>query len=282
MIGTGIGHGAATIVNAIAAGRGAAFGIDLVTTARVELTPGSGIDVVLEGFEGEDDALARKCVAAALKRYAPNKRFHASVSTRSDIPVSRGLKSSSAAANAMISATLDALQLSADPLDMVRLGTKAAVDAGVSVTGAFDDACASMLGGLTLTDNRDDTLLSRVMMPRDVKVVLDIPDRQIRKGGLPLDRMRAMAPMADLAFTLAMDGRREEAMTLNGMWVSAALGLDQSAAADALANGALAAGVTGTGPATAMLVREDHVKEFLESMPDRQLAVLDVWNGDAR
>ena len=35
---TAIAHGAATIVNAIALGKGAAFGVDLWTKAEVELT----------------------------------------------------------------------------------------------------------------------------------------------------------------------------------------------------------------------------------------------------
>ena len=35
---TAIAHGAATIVNAMALGKGAAFGVDLYTKAQVELT----------------------------------------------------------------------------------------------------------------------------------------------------------------------------------------------------------------------------------------------------
>lgn len=42
-------HGAASIVNAIATGKGAAFGINLYTKAEVELTPGPEIEVIIEG-----------------------------------------------------------------------------------------------------------------------------------------------------------------------------------------------------------------------------------------
>ncbi len=38
-----VAHGAATIVNAIALGRGAAFGVDLWTKAEVKLTGEAGI-----------------------------------------------------------------------------------------------------------------------------------------------------------------------------------------------------------------------------------------------
>jgi hypothetical protein len=40
-----------------------------------------------------------------------------------------------------------------DVFDAARLGVRAAREVGVTVTGAFDDASASMLGGVTVTDN---------------------------------------------------------------------------------------------------------------------------------
>jgi len=48
----------------------------------------------------------------------------------------------------------------------------AARDVGVTATGAFDDASASMLGGVTITDdNDDDELLSREEVDWDVMPV---------------------------------------------------------------------------------------------------------------
>ena len=43
--GKGVSHGAATIVNAIATGKGAAFGIDLKTWADVSINDSSKVDV---------------------------------------------------------------------------------------------------------------------------------------------------------------------------------------------------------------------------------------------
>jgi shikimate kinase len=42
--GHGLSHGAATIVNAIATGKGAAFGVDLRTEAWVELNDSGNVD----------------------------------------------------------------------------------------------------------------------------------------------------------------------------------------------------------------------------------------------
>lgn len=280
MRGSGTSHGAATIVNAIANGKGAAFGIDLKTVAEVELTKGYGVEVTMDGFPDEDPGLAERCVRAVLDRHAPGDRHHAQVWTSSQIPISRGLKSSSAAANAIIMATMDALGISGEPLELVRIGTKAAIEAGVSVTGAFDDACASMLGGVVMTDNRSEALLARDIMPEYLKAVIDIPDFQIRKGSLPIGRIKAVSEIVDLAFRRALEGDYHRALTLNGMCYSAAMGLRQEVAMAALQNGALSAGVTGTGPATVMLVDEDKVRDFLSSMKGYQLAVVDIYNGE--
>ncbi|OPX65497.1 MAG: Shikimate kinase [Methanomassiliicoccales archaeon PtaB.Bin134] len=280
MKGKGMSHGAATIVNAIAGGKGAAFGLDLRTEATVELTSGKGTVVTMDGLPGEATSLAERCVQGVLEAKGGNRSYHAEVWTSSQIPVSRGLKSSSSAANAIVLATLDALGETMDKLDAVRIGTKAAIDAGVSITGAFDDACACALGGVVLTDNRSERVLCRSRMPDYVKAVIHVPEEQIRKRDLPRKRISAMSGLVDLAFRQAQEGDYYRALTLNGMCYSTALGLDQEIALRALQNGALAAGLTGTGPATVMLVVEDKVKEFIGSMKDYRLTAVDVFNGE--
>jgi shikimate kinase len=279
MKGTGTSHGAATIVSAFASGKGAAFGIDLSTTAEVVLSEGEGIDVIIDGFSEESTVLAENCVRAVLGLHAPGQRFHARVTTRSSIPVSRGLKSSSAAANAIVFGTLDALGVQMDEVQAIRLGTRAAIEAGVSVTGAFDDACASWFGGVVLTDNRSEQILARDQLPNSLKVLVHVPDFQIRKASLPLERIAAVRGIVDLAFQQAQSGDYDRALTLNGMCYSAALGLDQEVAMKALQSGALAAGLTGSGPATVMLVVEDKVREFIEAMKGYDLLTVDLYNG---
>ena len=153
---------------------------------------GRGCERAHRRLPGESTALAENCVRAVLERCVPDRDLHARVITRSAIPVSRGLKSSSAAANAIIFATLDALGQEVDEIEAIRLGTKAAMAAGVSLTGAFDDACAAWFGGVVLTDNRSETILARDIMPDHLKVLIHVPDFQIRKGALPRERIAAM------------------------------------------------------------------------------------------
>jgi len=140
-------------------------------------------------------------------------------------------------------ATCDALGLAvgdddADPsvdvtrLDACRLGVRAAREAGVTVTGAFDDATASMLGGVTVTDNDADELRSRETVDWDVLVWT--PPERAYSADADVTRCEAVAPMADLVADLALDGRYAEAMTVNGLAFSAALGFDADPAVEAM------------------------------------------------
>jgi len=265
-------------VNAIATGKGAAFGIDLKTEAWVELNDSRKIDVDIEGFQGESDELARRCVINTLDRFKAIDRG-ASVTTRSQIPISRGLKSSSAAANAIVLATVEALGEELSELDAIKIGTKSAIEAKVSITGAFDDACASLLGGIVLTDNSKHQLIRRESMPAGLKVLIHVPPFQIRKQKLPLQRIRSLSKLIDVAFAEALAGRYAEAMMLNSLCYSAALELETKVMMGALQKGALAAGLSGTGPATAILVHEEDADHFLSVLDGKDFIVADIYNG---
>jgi shikimate kinase len=278
--GKGVSHGAATIVNAIATGKGAAFGIDLKTWAEVTVTDSPKVEVTIEGFTGEPTRLVENCFRAVADKLMPGERLGAKIVTRSEIPVSRGLKSSSAAANAVIMATLDALDESIEALYAIRLGTKCAIDAGVSVTGAFDDACASWLGGAVVTDNRKNELLRRGPMDPKLKVVIHVPPFQIRKEGLPRARISAVADIAEMAFQMALKGDYYGAMKLNGLCYASALRVDQDIAFRALELGARSAGLSGTGPATAILVDSERLEKFLSDIKStKEFIITDIFNG---
>lgn len=276
MKGRGEARGAVTIVNAIAAGKGCAVGVDLTTWAEVELLPGEGAEAELEGLAGEPSTLAERCAQAVLERFSVRRR--AKVRTGSQIPVSRGLKSSSAAANAVILATLDALKERMEPLEVLRLNAEVSIDSGVSVTGAIDDAAASLLGGVVFTDNRARTVLHRRRFELCERAVIAVPERTIRKTSLPLERIALFRPLVEEAFRMALQGNYAQAMSLNSLCYGAALGLDQELPVKALLSGALASGISGTGPAVAAFVSREAEGAVAGALGGRTLAV-DVYQG---
>jgi shikimate kinase len=180
------------------------------------------------------------------------------VRTESAVPMAAGLKSSSAAANATVLAVLAALDRA--PPDALpdgeratpaaptraaacRLGVEAARDAGVTVTGAFDDASASMLGGVTVTDNTADALLARETLPTAWQALVWTPEERALSADADVARCERVAPVADL-------------MTVNGFAFCAALGFPADPAVEALPDAA-GASLSGTGPSFVAIGTDD-------------------------
>ena len=247
--------GAATILNAVATWKGSAFGIALKTSAEVELDESSHIkgDVL-----GVDTKLVERCVELVLERFS--LEYGGIVRTQSEIPVASGLKSSSTAANAAVLATLDAIGKDLDLIEAAKIGVKAARETGVTITGALDDALASMLGGVVVTDNREMRLLRRDEM--ESNVILLVPEKRFFSKDTDVNRSRLIAPLAEVAFDLAMKGDYGRAMTLNGFIYCGALGFPIEPILSALESGALGVSLSGTGPSYAALAREDRMVDL--------------------
>ncbi len=241
--GYGCAYGAGTIINAIATWKGAAFGINLKTEAEVVLTDSKKIQGYME--EGGDTTLIERCVKLTLSRFGGS--FGAKVATISQIPIASGLKSSSAAANAAVLATLDALGEKLEPLEAIKIGVQAALDAKVTITGAFDDACASMLGGFVITDNKKKELIKRI--ERDAEVLILAPEKKVFSSSTDVTRSRLMGRWVELAYNEALSGNYEKAMTLNGFLYCAALGFSTEPMMAALEVGIEGVSLSGTGPA---------------------------------
>ncbi|MFQ5763134.1 MAG: shikimate kinase [Candidatus Bathyarchaeia archaeon] len=266
-----VAYGAATIVNAIALGKGAALGIGLKTTARVELTNEVG---VIRGRVASDPeektSLIEAAVLTVLKHYHLDRTHGAKVETNSNIPVARGLKSSSVAANAVALAAVGALGKKIRDSQLLELSVNAATSAGTTITGAFDDTSASYFGGIVVTDNRTRRILKRTLPPREYAVVLYIPNRKAYTAKVDVAKFKLAAPQVETAFKEAVSGRYWHALTLNGFIHCAILGEDPNPALEALGAGATAAGLSGKGPATAAVVHEDKVDAVMEAWAGRR------------
>ena len=273
-----LAHGAATIVNAIALGKGAAFGVDLWTKAEVELTDEPN---VIKGEIASDPAestvLIERTVSRVLQHFSVENSFGAKVKTSSNIPIARGLKSSSVAANAVALATVAALGKTLDDLAVVNLGVDAAFDAKVTVTGAFDDACASYFGGAVVTDNLKRELLKRAILPDDLTVLFHVPSGKAYTGDSDVDRLRIVKPLVKIAYAEAMKGNFWASLSLNGVIYSSALGYEASVSLDALEAGALASGLCGKGPAVTAVVSSDKIDAVKTALQRHEGEVLQAY-----
>ena len=268
--------GAGTVLNALASGRGSAFAIDVYTTAEVTLET-EGDDAV-RGTIAEDPAadtrLIERCVELACGE-AGRPDLGGRVRTESAVPMAAGLKSSSAAANATVLATFDALSVPvADDgtgeitrTEAARLGVQAARETGVAVTGAFDDASASMLGGVTVTDNEEDDLLHHDTVDWDVLVWT--PPERAYSADADLDRCRRIAPVADFVCETALEGRYADAMTVNGFAFCAAIGFSADPLVEALPD-ARGVSLSGTGPSVTAVGEREALETVAETWDNRE------------
>lgn len=271
MIGRAACRGAATIVNAIAVGKGAAFGITLETDAVVELREGDG-DIVLRDSK-ESPNLPIGCVRAVVSKTI-KRSVEGEIHIRSDIPVSRGLKSSSAVSNAVVLATARAVGGSMSDMDVLLTGIEESVKAGVTITGAFDDASACFLGGVVVTNNRSFTILNRGNLDPDLEVLIHVPTRQITKASLKDVDFSPIREKVEHAVDLALKGEYLKAMELNSRAYAKVLDVSEEASEIARKNGALAAGISGTGPATVALCPFGEAGQVFKALQTLDGAVL--------
>ncbi len=264
MEGRAVAPGAGTVLNALATGTGAAFAIDLETTATVSLSPGGdGVEGRIAGVPDGDTALIERCVELVVDGYGDGEG--GTVETDSEVPLAAGLKSSSAAANATVLAALDALGVPVGPdgrldrLDACRIGVRAARETGVTVTGAFDDASASMLGGVTVTDNEADELLARA--ERDWTVLVWTPPERAYSADADVAACQQVAPVAEHVADLALDGRFGLATTLNGLAFTAALGFPTDPLVEAMGR-ATGVSLSGTGPSYVAVGDRDAIESL--------------------
>ncbi len=263
MKGTGqaLSHGAISILNAFPTGKGGALGIDLWTRAKVNLREGPGqISGFVSSDPEESNTLAVTVAQRTLEHYGYEGKLQGEVITSSNIPVAVGMKSSSAAANAVALATASALDEKPDDDTLVGIGVEASIESRVSLTGAYDDSFASYHGGAVLTDNDARKVKKILKIPRDIRILILVPPRKTRTGQLDRTRFAPIQRISELAYSEASNGHVWDALTLNGLALSSVLGEDPRPALSAIEAGALGAGLSGKGPAVAAIVDEDRLK----------------------
>lgn len=247
-------HGAVSIVNAIATGKGATLGTEQYVTAVAEASPGRG--VVLQTEKGQiSSRLVSRTVGKILSKRTLEKN-RITVRLESDIPTGYGLKSSSAISSATALACARLFKVRADDQRILLAGVDASIESKVSITGAYDDACACYFGGFNVTDNHRKRLVRHENGPRNMAAVIFIP-RARRRGNVR--KLKTLDRVFERAWSLARDADYWNAMVINGLATSAILNSDPRIITDLLEAGALGASVSGNGPAIAAVARRENL-----------------------
>ena len=260
MTGIGVAGGAATIVNAFATGRGAAFGLGYVVRARVRPARAWSVRSGGRRLRPPQDALA--LITARTMQRRLGTRGPLAISIDSQIPPAKGLKSSSAVGVAVARAVAAEAQATLSLQALLEVVADAGIASGTSLTGAFDDAAACALGGVVLTDNDRRRIVQRSHLPPGLVALVSTPLRSLATGSLRRAAFRPLASLVDEAWAKARRGAIAQAMLANTLAYAPALGHLPRFTLEALKAGAWAAGLSGKGPAEVALVRAATSRRF--------------------
>jgi shikimate kinase len=235
------------VVNAVSTYVGSAYAIGL--RAVVEVCTG-GVDDEVRSRWGIDTGGLLRVISWVKHRLGVSANLR--VFTHGDLPPVGGLKSSSAVVNSTIAALSSLVGVRLSPMELLRLNAESSMEAGLSITGALDDAAASLLGGLVVTDNRGMRIIRWMSVPR-MGVLVYVPSGAGRRRGAEwIGRTRSLGDEANEAIRLILGGDFLGAVRIGGVVNLVALGMDEVPVLIARRLGALGS-VSGTGPAYVFL-----------------------------
>lgn len=269
MRGVGTARAAVSVVNALPLGIGAAIGIDWPAHATANLGPPGPRprSPAVEPAEARTE-LVRASARAALERFGGGPSRPLRLRIRSTIPVGRGLKSSSAVSTSVALAVARAAGTEPTAAEVARLAATVGRATGVSATGAYDDALAGLLAGGVVTDNRKDAEIRRFRVDPRLGVALWIPELSHPPSPQLRRRFRRETATARKAVDAALAGDWPRAMELNSSLVERAMGYRYAALHEtARRAGAVASGVSGLGPAFAVLAPSDRLAAVVRGLP---------------
>ena len=270
-------HGAISIVNAIATGKGSALGISLKVTAEVELQKGHGLRFIT-GRNG--DRLIKNIIQKTIPKETIESNM-ISIRVDSEIPIGYGLKSSSAVSNAIVLACSQiAREEDINDNTILEVAALSSLEAKVSLTGAYDDATACYFGGFTVTDNYSRRLIRKERAPEKLYAIIILPSSTTRGD---VRKLRNLSDIFIDAFRFAESGQYWKAMKLNGVLASAALSSSYAPAMAAMEHGALSASISGNGPSIAAVGNEDAIEPIVGALSkyDGEIIVSKVNNEKA-
>lgn len=250
-------HGAVSLVNAIATGKGATLGIAAKVEATIKASRGHGIQI-----EVDSQNLSSRLINKVVEYTVPKKDLEKNkieISLRSEIPTGYGLKSSSAISSVVSLACNKMFRSKFSDSQVLIPGVEASIATKVSITGAYDDACACYFGGTVVTDNYKRKIIKMEKTPTNILAVVFVP--KSRKRG-NVKNLKSIKEIFEKAWGFAKDGDYWNAMILNGLATSTILNSDPKIISDLIEGGALGASVSGNGPAIAAIVKKDMVSSI--------------------
>tara|TARA_B100001750_G_scaffold230196_1_gene226392 strand:- start:4334 stop:5188 length:855 start_codon:yes stop_codon:yes gene_type:complete len=257
-------HGAVSLVNAIAIGKGATLGIDTFVKTRLKTEDGSGVSITTDNKKISSRLINKVITNIVPKRQLEKTKLE--LDFKSNIPTGYGLKSSSAISTAVAMVCSKAFKRNLSDGKILKIGAKSSIQAKVSITGAYDDACGCYYGGFNVTDNYKKNLIFRHPAPRNLQAIIFLP--KSRKRG-NLKKLKDFKPAFEKAWELAKNSDYWNAATLNGIATSSILNSNPELILNLIKKCAITATISGNGPSIVAITKKghnSHIKKVFSSL----------------
>jgi len=257
IIGRGSARGGISILHAAGLGKGCSVGVDLFT--EVQLVDS---EIVVEyDRHGILDSV-EKCWRE--ENLPMPSRFGWLV--ESSVPIGQGLKSSSALACAALRALNNSSWAGLNNSEIANLASKSQKISGCSITGSLDDAFSSLEPGWKLVDSEMDASESVILegeMELGLSVIILL--RGKRQEKLSKNILSPQTPMFERSLASIMRGSPLDSISSNGLAVAAATNDHEALRISnmCIASGAMACGISGSGPAIALVCYEEESETLL-------------------
>jgi len=250
-------HSAISIVNAIATGKGATLGISKDVSVEIETSHGKGITVEI-GKRQVNSRLINRVIEKIVPKNTLSKT-KLRILLDSEIPAGYGLKSSSAISTAVAMGCAKLFKPTMNDFEILRVGVDASIETKVSLTGAYDDACACYFGGFIVTDNYKRKIIHSKKCQNNISVIIFIPKSR-RRGNVK--KLKILSDVFEQAWNFAKKSDYWNAMTLNGFATSSILNSNTEIISKLIENGALGASISGNGPSIAAIAKNETVPKI--------------------
>ena len=258
ILASGTANGAVSILHAMGTGKGCSIPVKLQTLVNIHDEP--------KTVPGDEHDLLSHVSSIWRKNGFPMPSV-IGWEIVSDVPIGQGMKSSSALACAAIRALDKASWTGLSDSEIVDLAVEAQTISGCSITGSMDDTWAAMSPGWKVVDPSvpsAESILFEGELETGLTVMIGLRGR--RKFIPEKEAFSRNSQIFDRAFASLINGSILDAISSNGMAVAASTDDFEALRISNLmiASGALAAGISGSGPAITIVCYEQD-KEFLES-----------------
>ena len=269
-------HSAITVLNGIGIGKGATIGTDI--KHKIRIREGEGIQIKTNPTN--DQKLALTCIDDFSEKYnisVDNIIIETDLSFMSE----RGLKTSSISSLGIMILLKRYFDVDSSEREIIEMSCKSSIKAGVSITGALDDAYGCYKGGFVVTDNNNMRILKEHQLNLDKEIFYLVPNDVNVKSNFEFKPNLMEKYILNNVLKACLEGEWKKSIEFNTNLYSDYLLKDTDVIKNLREETKGVVGINGLGPSLFLVSDEYDASKNFEIIKD-QFKEYDVIRGNSR